>query len=467
MRWFVWLLLLPLLTPRAAQAQGPRGEGKPRNVVILIADDLGLDLGCYGNPAVRTPNLDALAKNGVRFANAYATVASCSPSRASIYTGLYTHQNGQYGLQHSPHSQQTHPWVMSLPRLLRGAGYFAGIIGKVHVGPNEVYPWLQVKTKGGNRDVAALARSAREFISDRGDRPFFLVVGFGDTHRAAKGFGNEPFVKDPKEVRYDPQKVRLPAHLPDQPEVRQELAEYYQSASRLDRGIGLMLDALRDLGVLDNTLIIFISDNGIPFPGAKTTQYAAGLHLPLIISCPTAPKGRVNQAMASYIDLAPTILDWTGVKGPASYKLPGRSLLPILAQDDPKGWDTVFGSHQFHEITMYYPMRSLRTRQYSYIVNLANHVEFPFASDLWGSKTWQGVLKRSDPMLGQRTVKDYLYRPREELYDGKKDPDELRNLAGDPAHAQTLADLRQRLRAWQSATDDPWAILYREEKRPK
>src|SRR5262249_32813209 len=281
-------------------------------------------LGCYGNKVIRTPNLDGLAKNGVRFANGYATVASCSPSRASLYTGLYTHQSGQYGLQHAPHAQQTHAWVMSLPRLLRLAGYYTGIIGKVHVGPTTVYPWDAEISKGlgGNRDVVAMANAPRTFITQSGKRPFFLVYGFADPHRAAKGFGNQAFAQDPKEVRYDPKDVVLPTHLPDQPEVREELAEYYQSVSRMDRGVGLLLEVLREMGHLEDTLIIFVSDNGIPFPGAKTTLYAAGVHLPLIVACPGQPKGRTSQAMASWIDVAPTVLDWTKTKGPA-YKFPG------------------------------------------------------------------------------------------------------------------------------------------------
>src|SRR5262249_39914239 len=153
-------------------------------------------------------------------------------------------------------------------------------------------------------------------------------------------------------------------------------------------------------------------------------------------------------------------------KGP-SYRLPGRSFLPIVNDDNPKGWDTVFGSHQFHEITMYYPMRSIRTPKHSYFINLAHKLDYPFASDLWGSTSWQGVLKRGDSMMGQRSVKDYITRPREELYDLSKDPNELKNLANDPAHAEVLAGLRQRLRAWQDDTGDPWTILYREEKSGK
>jgi N-sulfoglucosamine sulfohydrolase len=458
MRWLVLLVGLSwLLTPAGVAAQAP-----PRNVVVIIADDLFLDLGCYGNDAIRTPNIDGLAKNGIRFTRAYATVSSCSPSRASILTGLYTHQNGQYGLQHPPHSQQTHPWVQSLANLLRAGGYWTGLIGKFHVGPASVYNFHEVVTKGGNRDVTLMARLARDFLRRGDKRPFFLYYAFGDPHRAGKGFANEKFTKDPAEVRYDPGKVKVPYHLPDTPEVRRELAEYYQSASRADRGVGLLLEVLRELGYADDTLIIFISDNGMPFPGAKTTLYNAGIHLPLIISAPGQPRGHTNNTLVSYVDLVPTILDWTKVKGP-NYKLPGRSLLPILAQENAKGCDGVFASHQFHEITMGYPMRALTTARYKYIVNLTPEKPYPFASDLWGSASWQGIRKRGDKMMGQRSVAAYVHRPKEELYDLLRDPNELENLAANPAHAAALTDLRDRMRQWQRDTTDPWLILYREE----
>ncbi len=457
--------LLLLLAALACWILPARLEAQtaPRNVIVLVADDLGLDLGCYGNTAIRTPNLDGLAKRGVRFAKAYATVSSCSPSRSTIYTGLFTHQSGQYGLQHAPHSQQAHAWVQGLPRLLRMAGYYTGIIGKVHVGPTSVYSWDAEITKGTGRYVVGIAQRAKEFISDADKKPFFLVVGYIDPHRANVGFDNDKFAKDPAEVRYDPAKVIVPPHLPDNAEVRKDLAEYYQSATRLDRGVGLMLKMLEETGQLENTLIIFISDNGIPFPGAKTNLYEAGVHLPLIVAGPGLPQGRTNQAMISFVDIAPTVLDWCKAQGPASYKLPGKSFLPILNEDQPKGWDAVFGSHQMHEITMMYPMRSITTRTRKYIVNLDHAKEFPLPSDLWASPSWQSVRQSGAKMLGQRRVADFLHRPKEELFELAKDPHEMKNVASAPANAAALTELRQRLRDWQQATNDPWTILYREE----
>jgi N-sulfoglucosamine sulfohydrolase len=446
------------LAPASAQ-----DRTKPKNVVLIIADDLGLQLGCYGDRVIRSPNIDRLAGMGVRFTRAYATVSSCSPSRASMFTGLFAHQNGMYGLQHAPHSQQCHPWVQGIPNLLRQLGYVTGLIGKFHVGPDSSFQFDRLMTKTQGRDIKHFAQLARDFIKEAGQKPFFLVVAYHDPHRAAKGFGNEPFANDPAETKYDPGKVIVPYHLPDSAAVRRDLADYYQSVSRLDRGVGLILDLLRESGQLDDTLIIFLSDNGIPFPGAKTTLYEAGIRLPLIVAGPGLPRGRPCDALVSFVDLVPTLLDWTKAPGP-KYKLPGRSLVPMIQADKPQGGDAVFGSHQFHEITMPYAMRTIVTPKYKLIVNLEHEKEFPHASDLWGSPSWQYVRASGAKMMGQRSVAAYLHRPKEELYDLERDPNELNNLAGDAAHAQKLADLRQRLRAWQQQTADPWLILYREEK---
>jgi N-sulfoglucosamine sulfohydrolase len=435
------------------------------NVLLLIADDLGLEVGCYGNKTIKTPNIDALAKNGSRFTDAFATVSSCSPSRASIYTGLFTHTSGQYGLAHASHHFRTHENVKSLPSLLKPAGYRTGILGKIHVEPRSVYPFDEEITQGlaGNRSVAVMAKKARQFVSDAGDKPFCLVVGFSDPHRAARGFANESKYPDVPVTAYDPKGVPLPYFIPDQPEARKDVADYYQSVSRLDHGVGLMMAVLKDTGHADDTLVIFLSDNGIPWPGAKTTLYDPGIHLPLIVSSPAQTKrGIANPNMASYVDILPTILDWAKVKAPAD--LPGRSLLPILESTKRSAdWEIVYGSHQCHEVTMYYPMRMVRTAKYKYIMNLAHKLDYPFSSDLYNSPTWQGIKKRGDKAIGTRDLARYVNRPREELYDLEKDPNELKNVAGDEAYASVLTELRGKLKAWQEKTNDPWLVKYEHE----
>jgi N-sulfoglucosamine sulfohydrolase len=444
-----------------------KGSGQ-RNVLLLVSDDHGLDeCGCFGNPKIQTPNLDKLAAEGVRFTNAFATAASCSASRSVILTGLFNHTNGQYGHEHAYHHFRLFDWVRPLPALLKGAGYATGVIGKLHVGPQESFAFDFVAPERelwGNRNVLAMAKSAGEFFNQNREKPFFLLIGYGDPHRANRGFANNRDYPGIKKMTYSPSEVAIPYFLPDCPEVRGELAEQYQAVSRMDQGIGLVLDELKKSGRCDDTLIIFLSDNGIPFPGAKTSLYDAGVHLPMIVKSPTAAKGAlVNNAMVSYTDIAPTVLEWAQAPLP-DYQLHGRSFLDILNREQPEGWDRVFLSHTFHEITMYYPMRGIRTRRFKYLNNLFPELEFPPASDLYASASWQAILRREDGMMGKRSVKSYLHRNREELYDLSNDPNELVNVAGNPSYAPTLEEMRREVLSFRRETKDPWLILLNYER---
>ncbi len=441
-------------TARARQAAQ---KSQRRNILVIVADDQGLDLGCYGNRIIQTPNLDRLAGQGVRFANAFATTASCSASRSVILTGLHNHANGQFGHAHSPHNFHTHEHVRSLPRLLRDHGCLTGVIGKLHVLPPGQYPF-EVSAEGNPRDLVGMARKAGELFRQArsSNRPFYLHIGYGDPHRAGRGFGNERQYEGITPITYDPARVEVPYFLPDQPEVRLELAEYHQAVSRLDQAVGMLLEELRKSGQESETLTIYISDNGIPFPGAKATLYDPGVHLPMIVRSPELKRrGLVNHAMVSWTDLAPTCLDWAGAPGP-NYPLHGRSVLPILEQETPAGWDEVFLSHTFHEVINYYPGRGIRTRRHKYIRNLVPEALYPFPSDLFASQTWQGILKRKDTMMGRRAVETFLRRPAEELYDLEKDPQELRNAADSPQHAEVLAACRKKVDEMQQRTGDPW-----------
>lgn len=453
--------LLKSLAGAAAVSAAPTpliaaSGARKRNVLLLISDDQGLDLGCYGTP-IKTPRLDRLAREGTCFTQGYAAVSSCSPSRAVINTGLYTHQNGMYGLQHSVHHQSLLDGIETLPALLRRAGYATALVGKKHVGPDHAFPYEAelVPERSGIRDVREMAIAASSFIRSTDDRPFFVTIGYSDPHRAAVDYGNDRKWPGVPPVTYDPRRVPLPSHLPDLPAVRRDLAEYYESISRLDTGVGMLLDDLAATGRADDTLVIFLSDNGRPFPGAKTNLYDPGLHLPLIVRAPGLGNGR-NDAMVSWVDVAPTILEWTGVAAPSTYKLSGRSLLPTLGQRDDPSRDAVFASHDFHEINQYYPMRSIRTRTHSYILNLAHPLDYPVAGDVAGSDSWKAIVADPAVKLGRRTQAAYLKRPAEELYDLTADPDELNNLADDPALATIKATLAKRLRDMRAATKDPW-----------
>ncbi len=431
---------------------------KPRNIVLLIADDLGLHTGAYGDKTAITPNLDRMAREGVRFNNGFCTTASCSASRSVILSGLQNHTNGHYGHAHAEHNFQYLPAIRPVPRLLKDAGYRNGLIGKFHVNPASSFGW-DLLQEGGQRDVYAMSQKAKRFIEAGEGKPFYLHMGYGDPHRAGKGFANQDY-QNVKRTWFDPAKVAVPSFLPDNAATRGEVAEYYEASNRLDQGVGMMFDVLKQTGQLDNTLVMFISDNGMPFPNAKTNCYDAGMHLPMIVRSPEQTKrGLVNEAMVSWVDIAPTFLEWAGAKGPP-YPLQGRSLLPILEQQNPPGWDEVYFSHTFHEVTMYYPTRGIRTRRYKYMRNLFPELEFPHASDLWGSATWQSLLKAGESAkVGGRAVGQYLHRNGEELYEITKDPDELQNLAGSAQHAGVLAELRKKVHTWRAQTKDPWMIL--------
>jgi N-sulfoglucosamine sulfohydrolase len=432
-----------------------------RNILLIIADDQGYDLSCCGGK-VKTPALDELAAAGTLFTQGYATVSSCSSSRATLYTGLYSHTNGMYGLAHDIHNFSLLDDVRTLPWMLKQAGYGTALVGKKHVKPDASLPydaWLAPE-RPGIRDVAFMAHEAGRWIRAQGDTPFFLTVGFSDPHRDATNFGNTREWPEVRREIYSPFDVLIPSHLPDLPGVREDLAQYYESVSRLDSGVGLLLRELFRSGHEPDTLVIYLSDNGRPFPGAKDNLYEPGLHLPLIVRSPEqSARGTQSHALVSWIDVAPTILLWAGVMPPANYiyaPLPGRSLLPILDAVNPPGFDRVFATHSFHEINQYYPMRSVRTRQYSYFLNLEPSLTVPVASDVQLSPSWKAITTTPGAKLGKRTLEAFEHRPAEELYDLAADPDEVVNLAGDPAHAVVLADLRTQLHDWRGATHDPW-----------
>lgn len=447
---------------RAARSHTPRSTG-PRNVLLIVADDHGYDLSCEGSP-VHTPALDSLAGEGTLFTDAYASVSSCSSSRATLYTGLYSHTNGMYGLAHDVHNFSLLEDLKTLPWMLKQHGYATALVGKLHVKPEAALAydaWL-LPEQAGNRDVAAMGHAAGQWIRAQGSKPFFLTMGYSDPHRAgdASQFGNTRDWPEVPRMRYRPGEVAIPSHLPDLPGVREDLAQYYEAVSRMDSGVAILLRELAASGHADDTLVIYLSDNGRPFPGAKDNLYYEGIRLPLIVRSPNARKhGLRSRAMVSWIDITPTILDWANVSPPAGYRylpLPGRSVLPILEQANPDGWGEVFATHSFHEIDQYYPTRSLRTRRYSYFLNLQPSLRVPIASDVALSPSWKAITSTPGARLGKRTLEAFEHRPSEELYDLHADPDEVVNLAGDAAHATVLAELRTQLAHWRTATHDPW-----------
>ncbi|MDF1658548.1 MAG: sulfatase [Verrucomicrobiales bacterium] len=432
--------------------------GEKKNVLFLISDNqTWSDVGCYGHPIVKTPNIDQLAAEGVRFEQAFATTASCGPSRAVMYTGLLTHSNGQYAHPHREHNQQIRPDVTSVFEMLKGAGYRTGLIGKDHVKPLEKYP-MDFKPRTRGRDVIGMAELADEFFATSED-PFFLVVSWHDPHPVSidgKGWGIPKPVDGYEPLPYDPAEVIVPPFLPDAPEVREGIAGYYQQISRMDHGLGLILESLKKRGHEEETLVIFISDHGTSEPGAMGTHYEPGVRVPFIVRQPGLEKpASPNRALVAFTDITPTILDWTGVAFD-EYAFHGRSILPILAEPNPEGWDEVLLSHIAHDIFAYYPMRTLRQRDFKLIWNLTPGAEYPLPIDAVQRRTWVMLREREDEMIGGRRVEDFLKRPRLELYDLKNDPWETKNLANDPAHANQLEDMVKNLMGKLEVQEDSW-----------
>ncbi|KAL1866973.1 hypothetical protein VTK73DRAFT_4442 [Phialemonium thermophilum] len=460
------------------------GDGQKKNVLLMVADDLGLMLGCYGLGAIQTPHVDKLAAEGTRFTHAFASTASCSGSRSTIYTGLHTHQNGQYGLQQGWCHFQTHEHIETAPAVFNALGYQTGIVGKVHVGPRDVYPW-EWFAPSLSRDVRTNAAEAGRFFDKALEtgRPFHLTVGLRDPHRdeTRGGFGNdEDDVRDIAVPDYKPEDVEIPPFLSDVPELRTELVEYYKSISRMDLGVGLILEELKKRGLDDSTLVIFMSDNGAPFVNSKTTLYDAGVRLPLVVRRPggeaASAAGVVNPNMVSFVDVLPTCIAWAGARDedvvtPNTGKSPrrvGRPFLDILDAGEVLPEDRwpqrVFGSHTFHEVQNYWPTRFLRDRRYKYHRNIAWRLDFPFATDIYSSLSWEGIRNSGQPtstdtpevMLGRRRLRSYIFRGPEELFDLERDPEEVENLAQDPASAGVLAKMRAALELWQEETGDVW-----------
>ncbi|WP_193211246.1 sulfatase family protein [Luteolibacter marinus] len=475
------------------------------NIVLFVTDDQSPIAGCYGSPLIQTPFLDQLAAEGTRFTNAYATTASCSASRSVMLTGLQNHANGQFGHTHDYHKFDTFKScaALSLPNQLRANGYRTAHIGKLHVAPEVVYQFDRyLPEKGGGHNTPAWVESCKPLFNEESDKPFFLCFWTHDPHRSGdveesapeklkpNRFGNPPAGKSypgTPELVYDPAEVPVPAYLPDTIECRREIAQYYQSCTRTDKALGKLVEALKEAGQYENTMIIYTADHGMAFPGAKTTVYEAGLKVPFVVRMPGAAAGGiVNDAMISHVDITPSLLDAAGGyeagKQAPKHLLPvpkvgrgenagfkfdryhGRSWLPLLDSRDSTGWDEVFASHTFHEIQMYYPMRAVIGRHYKLIWNIAAPLPYPFASDLWAASTWQAQYEKGmDANYGNRSVDSYIHRPPFELYNITDDPAESRNLAGDPEFAGKLGERKQRLKLKQEETRDPWRIKWRYE----
>jgi N-sulfoglucosamine sulfohydrolase len=325
------------------------------------------------------------------------------------------------------------------------------------------------------------------FLESDTEEPFFLYYCTTDPHRGGgvveenkfkpDRFGNrEEGYEGVEETFFSPDDVEVPPYLPDTPECRAELAQYYQSVARMDQGIGLLFEQIKKLGKWENTVIIYISDNGIAFPGAKTNIYQAGINLPCIVKYHKKNANNVvSEAKINWADLTPTILDIAGLLKEAEkvlidrYNLTkdnwdntanetfhGRSFKSVLEGNYTGNWNETYASHTFHEITMYYPMRTVIDGDFKLIWNIAYQLPYPHSTDLWASATWQGILSSGTEYYAGRKVEDYLMRDQFELYELSSDPNELNNLADNEEYSIILRALKEKLKSFQARTNDPW-----------
>lgn len=475
-----------------------------KNIIFIITDDQGPTLGCYGDRFAMTPNLDALANDGVLFQRAFATTASCSASRSVILSGIHNHKNGQFGHAHDFHKFASFHNVvrLSLPRNLANVGYRTARCGKFHVAPETVYHFDRT-IAANERSTVEMAENCRPFLAEKSSAPFFLYFATSDPHRSEQVdqastselkpnlFGNKPNRKSfplVTEVFYDPARIQPPSFLPDTLESREELAQYYQSCARVDQGVGRLISILKENDLYDNTLIVFTSDHGMAFAGAKTNVYEPGLRVPLIVRNPySKTRGKVSEALVSHVDITPTLLDFAGAldssknapakpidpdefwksrdeaqqdnrQGPFAFRsYHGKSWLPVLDTPEQQHHEAIFASHTFHEIQMYYPMRAYRDDRYKIIWNIAHKLDYPFASDLWIASSWQSQLRKGPTaQYGVRTVDTYVHRPKFELFDLRDDPNESQNLALSPANTELLQSYQAKLREMQRTLEDPW-----------
>lgn len=430
------------------------------NILLITSEDNGPHLGCYGDPYAQTPHLDQLAAEGTRFTNAYATQAVCSPGRASILTGLFPHQNGQIGL--ATHHFSMYREFPTIPSLLKAAGYRTGRIGKLHVLPESASPfdmvWNPLEYWSFNhRDVRQAAQVAGEFFS-ASSQPFFLMMNFPDAHLPwlPQDKGCPASLLTAKDVEMPPG-VGC-----DSERLRAYAADYYNCLNRLDIGIGMTLEALKQANKVADTLVIYIADHGPQFSRGKGCSYELSLRVPLIIRWPEkAVAPRVRPELVSQIDVLPTICEAAGIPLPPG--LPGCSLSPLMAGETAVWREVLFAewttSHPYPLPSLFYPQRSVRDQRYKLIHNLMpdvlNPVETYYTQQVLidTSCSQEEIDAAPEPV---RAAYSRWRNPSEiELYDLREDPWEYVNLADDPRYATIRSSLLNVLHTWQLQTHDP------------
>ncbi|WP_197440953.1 sulfatase family protein [Thalassoglobus neptunius] len=429
------------------------------NILFIVSEDNGPELGCYGDPYARTPNLDQLAASGVLFRRAFVPQAGCSQSRASFLTGLYPHQHGQIGLAtwgFRLASEET----PNLPRSLKEVGYRTGLIGKLHINPESAFPFDMHEKPSANfarKKLKDYARRADAFIN-AGDAPFFLSVNYPDAHspwlRQVGGLPEHPQSADEVHV--------LDYMGIDPPALRKLMANHYNCMSRLDSLVGDLLEVLDRSGKSKNTIVIYFGDHGADFLRGKRTCNEGGLRIPLLMRWPARISAQERDELVSTIDLMPTLLVAANAHPVAN--LPGESLLSLVSDGETNWRDYFCAEYHTHAAAPnYFPQRSIRGARYKLIETLLPDTVHPdYAVTIQkinqalpkGSQTIEESIEQSQSVV--REAYRLMERPtRFQLYDLEQDPHEFHNIADDPKYAVTLEELKGQLDQWREKTNDP------------
>ena len=443
------------------------------NVLLLTVDDMNYNsttlFGC-DLPDI-TPNINCLASQGITLENAPVTLAVCQPSRSVLMTGRYPHRNGARGFECIDES------VTTLTEHLHHAGYYNGIIGKEdHLAPREKFFWNEyIQTYNDENDFgrnpACYYEHTKLFLQHAKNQalPFFLMANVHDPHRPYAGsddeiefFGRHIAV----DYKYTPEEVTIPDFLPDIPDVRTEIAQYYSSVRRCDQSVGEILRALDETGYTQNTIVLFLSDNGMSFPFAKTNCYLNSTKSPWIFRWPAKiKKGIKTSALINGIDYMPTLLDALNLS-PAD-EMDGRSFLPVLLEEQTEHHTTIYT--QFYKTSKnpitkkerHYPMRCVQDKRYAYIYNAWPDNETAFINESMAGLSFQAMQEaaKTDTAIAAR-VKFCQYRTSEEFYDYQDDPDALNNLINVPGCQEKIMSFRHLMQEYLAQTEDELLDCY-------
>jgi len=445
------------------------------NLLIITVDDMSCDsVGAFGCKLEdTTPNMDRLAARSLRFNHAHTVVGNCMPSRNVMWSGRYPHNNRIEGFRAMGKHEKDYP---VLGDLVKDAGYFTGIRHKVsHSTPYSPFPWdivLGDERKDDAKNPASWGAAAKRGIeaAKQNGKPFCLLLNVADPHKPFYAEGKKGQVVHDQNVPsklFTPEEVPVPGFLPGDPVIRQELSLYFSSVRRADDSVGAILAALKASGEDENTIIVFLSDHGMPLPFAKTQLYHHSTRTPLMIRWPGVTKaGAVDdEHMISTVDLLPTILDMLEITQPGGFD--GQSFVAVLRGGKQPERTMVFKEHNENAGRQRTPMRAVQTKDWLYIFNPWSNGTRVMSGATAATRTCRQmrVLAKTNEAVAAR-VDLFDHRVPEEAYEVRYDPDALTNLIAKPEHAVQVAILEKAMEGWMVKTNDPLLEVFRHRNDP-